>query len=462
MAMEKDIVVAFEFGSSQIRGMAGYKHNDGSVKVLAFEQVDARNCVHKGIVYNIDKTVMCLRNITEKMESTLGEHITKAYVGLSGRSLNSKKNSVERRFAAKTVITNDILDALMRENAAISYPGYEILAVVPQEYNLGVDTTADPVGVMSDSIQGMYLNVIARTDMKEYVQRCFQTCGVEVAGYFITPLVTASCVLTDAERRSGCAFVDFGYGVTSISVYKGGLLRHVAVVPLGGNNITQDLCGEMLEESEAEELKVKYSSAYADLSQESVSKKVLSNNGRAMCEKDLLDIVEARQQEILANVHAQIRMSGYGEKLIAGLVVTGGASNIKDMDKAIIERVKPTKIRFVKSLPVKVQSEAGVLPVDATLNAILSILCEGKDACTMRIVQPEPEPEVELVNESATDTPPVEPVEVAQETPAAETPQEDVVRTAGEDAGDRQKSKASKWVKFKKVFERIANTITEE
>ena len=146
MAVEKEIIVAIEFGSSKIRGVAGCKNIDGSVQVLDIEQVDARNCIRKGVVYNIDKTVMCLKHIVDKMENALEMRVRKVFVGIGGQSLRTKKNTVSRQFATKTVVSQELVDSLLKTNRNTVYAGYEILEVVPQEYHVGLDTTVDPVG----------------------------------------------------------------------------------------------------------------------------------------------------------------------------------------------------------------------------------------------------------------------------------------------------------------------------
>lgn len=382
MAVEKKIVVVIEFGSSKIRGIAGYKNIDGSIQVLDIEQMSARNCIRKGVVYNLEKTKLCLRNIIDKMEAELDMTITKAYVGLCGKSMRTKKNVVSRQFAAKTLISQEIVDALQADNKKASYPGYEILAVVPQEYRVGIDSTTDPVGVLSSQIEGTFLNVIARTEQKEYVRKCVEASGIAIAGMFVSPMVEAECVLTETEKRSGCALVDFGAGTTTVSIYKNNLLRHLAVIPLGGDNITQDLCSLQVEEDEAEDLKVKYGTAFSEQSREELAQSLLVNNGRPIEERVLIDIVEARMEEILSNVAAQIRNSGYQDKLVAGMVASGGSSNIRNIEKAVADRVGLDKTRLVRIVPAEVRAgHPEQIQKDGTLNILLALLNEGTQNC---------------------------------------------------------------------------------
>lgn len=421
MAVEKEIIVAIEFGSSKIRCVAGCKNIDGSVQVLDIEQADARNCIRKGVVYNIDKTVLCLKGIIEKVENALDLQVCKVFVGIGGQSVLTRKNTVSRQFATKTVISQELVDSLLKANHNMVYNGYEILEVVPQEYHVGLETTNDPVGVLSNQIEGTYLNVIARAELREYVLKCVEACGLEVAGVYVSPLVLADSVLTDTEKRSGCALVDFGYGTTTVAVYKNNLLRHLAVIPLGGNNITQDICTQQVEEEEAEGLKLKYGSAYADRDDEELDKNLLVSNGRTIEEHLLVDIVEAREEEILSNVRVQIRQSGYQNNLMAGIVVSGGASNIHNLDKAISDRVRPEKMRFVRTVPFTVQAQhAEQLMKDGSQNVLLALLNTGNCPCTAEREKPvaeepavaedlEPAVRPEAVAEERADTP-VEPV----------------------------------------------------
>ena len=260
-------------------------------------------------------------------------------------------------------------------------------------------------------------------------------------------------MLTDTERRSGCALVDFGYGTTTVAVYKNNLLRHLAVIPLGGNNITQDLCTQQMEEDEAEDLKIKYGSAYSDLNQEELAKNLLMNNGRTIEERVLVDIVEARGEEIIKNVGAQIKNSGYKGKLLAGIVVSGAAANIKNMDKAIVEFLQVEKVRFVRTVPFALHGEAaGQVLRDGSLNTLLALVGEGNLNC----VEPKPVEEKEEVAEEEVTVPTREYEAEAEERSEAGGKEKD------EDGGDEKKSKPGFWAKMKERLEKFANSVSEE
>ncbi len=458
MAVEKEIIVAIEFGSSKIRGIAGCKNIDGSIQILDVEQMDARNWIRKGVVYNIDKTEMCLRNITEKLEAELDVHIARVYVGIGGKSLRTRKNTVSRQFATKTIISQELVDSLYRTNKNISYPGYEILDVIPQEYRVGIDMTTEPVGVLSNHIEGTYLNVIAKSEVKEYIVKSVEACGLEIAGFFIAPMALAESVLTETEKRSGCTLVDFGAETTTVAVYKNNLLRHLAVIPLGGNNITMDISSLQMEEEDAENLKVKYGSAFSEQSREELSKNLLINNGRTIEERTLVDIVEAREEEILGNVATQIRNSGFQDKLISGIVISGGAANLKNVDKAVANRIKSEKTRFARIVPLSLSAvRPEQLVKDGTLNTLLSLLNVGKMNCV------EAKAVEGTVEQSAEESEEVRQEEVNDHVDTVTEPVQDKEDKAKVEEKEKEKKpKTPKIGAFKKWLQKMTDAITAE
>ena len=270
------------------------------------------------------------------MNQDLDVYINKAYVGIGGQSLRTIRNSVSRQLDTNVVISNEIVENLLNTNLSANYADCDILGVIPQEYRIGTQYTTDPIGILSNHIEGKYLNIVAKSILKENVQKCFQTAGIEIVDMFISPLALADNLLTDTEKRSGCALVDFGADTTTVAIFKNNLLRYLAVIPLGGNNITQDICSLQVEESDAESLKIKYGSAYTDSDVAELTRVVPLDSDRTIDERTFLEITEARMEEIIANVWDQICRSGFKDKLIAGIIVSGGAANIKNLDKAII------------------------------------------------------------------------------------------------------------------------------
>ena len=210
----------------------------------------------------------------------------------------------------------------------------DILDVAPQEYKVGNNLQANPVGLVGSHIEGRFLNIVARASVRKNLEHCFQQAKIDIADQLITPLVTANAVLTESERRSGCALIDFGADTTTISVYKNNILRFLTVLPLGGNSITRDITTLQMEEEEAERLKKAYGDTLyeEDTEQEKEATSKLEDDNRIIKVADLNNIIEARAEEIVTNVWNQIQLSGYEDKLLAGLILTGGAANLKNLE----------------------------------------------------------------------------------------------------------------------------------
>ena len=390
-----DFIVAIELGSSKITGIAGKKHADGSIQVLALASENSSDFIRKGVIYNLDKTAQSLTSIIKKLESTLKASIGKVYVGIGGQSLRTIRNTEVRHLEEETKISQELIDSIMDSNREVPIIDQEILEVAPQEYKVGINLLADPVGVPSDHIEGRFLNIIARSSVKQNIDKCFKQAGIEIADYIISPLALANAVLTNSEKRSGCMFIDFGADTTTatetptVSVYKNNILRHLAVIPLGGSNITKDICSQQIEEEDAEELKKKYGNAYADKSEDGDDNPTYSLDGKCSIESHLLeDIVEARVNEILANVWNQIVLSGYEDKMLA--------ANLKNMEEAFSNRTKVEKVRMAKESQLSLKGGMMELKKDGTCNTIIALLGAGKENC----YRPERPIQVPLFDES--------------------------------------------------------------
>lgn len=389
---ETDFIVAIELGSSKITGIAGRKESDGSIHVLAYAKEDSSAFIRKGVVYNIDKTAQCLTSIVNKLEDTLRSSISQVYVGIGGQSIRTIKNIVSRHFANEEIISQELIDSIIDENIQIPLIDMDILDVVAQEYKIGINQQADPIGVLGSNIEGRFLNVVARSSVKKNLQRCFEIAKIEVADYYISPIVAANVILTDSEKRTGCALVDFGADTTTISVYKNNILRYLTVLPLGGNNITNDICTLQMEEEDAEYLKVKYGNSILDLDKEENDLYQLEGSTRTVDRKSLEEIIEARVEEIVANVWYQVELSGYQGDLMAGIIITGGGSNLKNIDETIKNRTKVSNVKIAKFARNGVRADGPeLLKKDGTQLSIIGLLNAGKENCCMpEIVTPIP------------------------------------------------------------------------
>lgn len=423
MGAEKEIIVALEFGTSSIRGIAGKKKPDGTIQILDIEQERTTDAIQRGVIYNIDKTTQAIMNIVSRLGESLNIHIRRAYVGIGGQSLHSDGNFISRGLEMKVKITPELVDNLMDNNRATQYTDAQILDVVPQEYVVGNRTIADPVGIQSDQIEARFLNIVAKNTLVENIQKCMRMAGIEIADMFIAPMMLADVLLSDSEKRSGCAMVDFGAGTTTVAVYNGNLLRHLVVIPLGGNNITNDIAtAHQMEFEEAEGLKRKYGIAYVAAESDTPQQLSISNE-RTLSENELQNIIGARQEEIIANVWHQIE--NVSNTLLSGIIITGAAAQLRDMPEAIKHFTKFQRVKMAKSLITTVDVGAGVTaPQGNSCDTLIALLMHGDTNCAEIREDGEQEPKSEEENGEEQTGAPVSTPETEVEEKAEETNKE--------------------------------------
>ncbi|MBO5186155.1 MAG: cell division protein FtsA [Prevotella sp.] len=384
----KDFIVAIELGSSKMTGIAGKKNLDGSINVLAVVKEDSSTFIRKGVVYNIDKTALCLTNIISRLQAQLKTEITQVYVGVGGQSIRSVRNTIAKDLPADTKITQDMVIELMDLNRNWKYQDMEILDAAVQEYKVDSQLQLDPVGIQCNRLEGNFLNILERKAFYKNLNKCFETAGINVAEMYLAPLALADSVLTEAERRSGCALVDIGADTTTVSVYSKNILRHLAVIPLGSNNITKDIASLNMEESDAEKMKLKYGSAYTDNADIDNSLKLSIDAERQIESRKFIEIVEGRLEEIIENVWYQIPTE-YCDKLLGGIILTGGGSNMKNIEKAFVNYTHAEKIRIAKFVTHTINSTNNDINArNGMMNTVLGLLAKGDVNCAGEEVDP--------------------------------------------------------------------------
>ena len=384
----KDFIVAIELGSSKVTGIAGRKNLDGSISVLAVVKEESSSFIRKGVVYNIDKTALCISSIIKKLTNQLKTDITQVYVGVGGQSIRSVRNVIAKDLQPGTKVTQEMIIDLMDANSAMRYPDQEILDVAQQEYRVDSQYQTDPVGIQCSHIEGNFLNILQRNTFYKNLNKCFETINVNVAEMYISPIALADSVLTEAEKRSGCALVDLGADTTTVSVYSKNILRHLAVIPLGSNNITKDIASLQMEEADAEKMKLKYASAYTENADIDNDLQLPIDNDRNVDLRKFIEIVESRLEEIVANVWYQVPAE-YSDKLLGGIILTGGGSNMKNIDKAFTNHTHIDKIRIAKFVTHSVtSSNSDINAKNGMMNTILGLLIKGDRNCAGDEVDP--------------------------------------------------------------------------
>ena len=379
--MAKEFIVAIELGSTNIIGVAGKKNIDGSISILSVIKEDSTSCINKGVVYNIDKTVQCLTNIIKRLETSLKAKVAQVYVGVGGQSIRSVKNTLIKELPLDTVVTLDMVNELMDENRNMTYPAQEVLDAITQEYKVDAQYQLDPVGIQCTRLEANLLNILWKKSFYRNLNKCFDNAGIAIAEMYLAPLALADSVLTDVEKRVGCVLVDLGAETTTVSVYYRNILRHLAVIPLGGNNITIDIASLQMDDENAEKMKRKYASAYTESKDIDENLKYSIDEDRQIDSKTFIEIVEARLEEIIKNVWYQVP-SEYTDKLLGGFIITGGVSNMKNIEKAFKQHTGVDKIRIANFVQETINSNIPEITAhDATMNTVLGLIAKGDMNC---------------------------------------------------------------------------------
>lgn len=420
---QDSFIAAIVLGSFQTTGIVGQKTADGSIKVLSFISTLSSEFISKGRVYNLEKMTNCLKNIKEHLEEKTSCNIGKFYVSVNCMGIRSITNSVTLPFSSRETITTDVVRMVLEHNQETRSNDHLYLEAIPLEYRVGSMVTNEPVGMQSDNIRADFLNISCNSTVIETIETCFRRAGITIAKLTVSATDLANVIPTEQERNSGCIFVDMGSQTTTVAVYKSRLLRHLAVIPLGSDNITQDIVKVFnCDENRAEELKRTY--GYPDFQnlEESEESHITLEGGRKYSQKNLLEIIEARVEEIVQNVAEQAKRANIDlDKLVNGVIVTGGAAQLRNINKAFEQHFKDLNLRIVNTPPrLSVTADDSRFNQSGTYNVGLAIIETGEINCNggERVTPQQPLLFPEEHEETQDVTPEV------PETPAVETPEQ--------------------------------------
>ncbi len=389
--MAKSYVVAIELGSTKITGIAGQRKSDGTISDIKVVREDASQCIRKGVVYNIDKTAQCIQSIISRLNTQLRARVRSAYVGVGGQSIHSEINTVVEDLESNTIVTQEKVASIDDKNHSMEYADMQILDVAVQGYRADSIPQKDPAGVCCSRLEGNFLNVLQAKRHVKNVNLCFEKAGMEIQEIVPAPLALADAVITPDEKRSGCVLVDLGASTTTVVVYSKDVLRQVAVIPLGCNNITKDICELQVDETEAEQIKLKYASAYTPVEEVDSNAKYAISGDRTISALQLIEIVEARVNEIITNVWNFVPEEYKDNQLRGGVILTGGGSNMKGIELAFRKYTKVEKIRVAKFCNVNIVANSAEIKKDGTMNTCLGILAKGVLNCCMPAEEPKPQ-----------------------------------------------------------------------
>lgn len=338
---ESEIIVGLDIGTTKICAIVGRKTEFGKLDILGLGKAESLG-VSRGIVNNIQKTIESIKIAVEQASAKSDVVIKQVYVGIAGQHIKCirHKGTIVRANADEEIAQID-LDRLSNDmKRLVMQPGDEIIHVIPQEYTVdGESGIKDPVGHPGVRLEGTFNIITGQIKAAKNIKRCVEKADLRAMGLFLEPLASAEAVLTEEEKEAGVALVDIGGGTTDLAIFQDGIIRHTAVIPLGGNVITEDIkegCSVMHKQAEA--LKVKFGSALADEAKENEIISIPGLRGREPKEisvKNLAFIIQARVEEIFELIHYEIKCSGYYKKLNAGIVVTGGGAQLKNLAQLV-------------------------------------------------------------------------------------------------------------------------------
>lgn len=372
-ATSSEIVVGLDIGTTKIVAIVGRKNEHGKLEILGMGKSESIG-VSRGMVSNIDKTVQSIKLAVEDAEAKSGVEIKVVNVGIAGQHIKSLQHrGIRVRSSVENEISQNDINLLIDDMyKLVMLPGDEIIHVLPQEYIIDNEQgIKDPIGMAGVRLEANFHIITGQVAAAKNIYKCINKAGLDVNELILEPLASSEAVLSMDEKEAGVALVDIGGGTTDIAIFQDGIIRHTAVIPFGGNVITEDIkegCGII--KNQAELLKVKFGSALASESQDNEIVSIPGLRGRAAKEislKNLANIIQARMEEIIEHIYYEIKNSGYENKLICGIVVTGGGSQLKHITQ-LMEYVTgmDTRIGYPNEHLAKGNAENMTSPIFAT------------------------------------------------------------------------------------------------
>ena len=342
-----ELFIGLDIGTTKIVAMIGHVNEYCKLKIIGLGRSESLG-VHRGVVNNITQTIQSIQSAVHEAEQTSGYKIDKVVVGIAGQHIRSLQHSdyITRQNSDQVIEEKDVNDVINQVYKLVMLPGEEIIHVLPQEYKVdGQGEIKEPIGMFGGRLEANFHVVVGQVSSIKNIARCVKSSGIDFHGITLEPLASADAVLSKEEKEAGVALIDIGGGTTDLAIFKDGIIRHTSVIPFGGNIITEDIKeGCSIIEKQAELLKVKFGSAWPGENKENEIVSIPGLRGREPKEitlKNLSKIIHARVVEIIEHVYLEIKNYGHEEqkkKLIAGIVLTGGGSQLKHL-KQLVEYI---------------------------------------------------------------------------------------------------------------------------
>ena len=396
MFMEQsNFSVGLDIGTTKIVALVGKKNEYNKVEILGLGKSKSLG-VHRGVVNNITQTIQSIQKAIDEANSNSGCDINDVVVGIAGQHIRSIQHSdyITRENPESVINDEDIQRLIQQVYKLVMLPGEEIIHVLPQEYKVdGQGEIKEPIGMHGGRLEANFHVVVGQVSSIKNIGRCIKSAGLSMASITLEPLASSKAVLSFEEKEAGVALIDIGGGTTDLAIFKDGIIRHTAVIPYGGNVITEDIKeGCSIIEKQAELLKIKFGSAWPGENRDTEIVSIPGLQGRDPKEislKTLSKIINARVVEIIEQVFLEIKNYGHSEqkkKLIAGIVLTGGGSQLKHL-KQLVEYVTGMDTRvgypsehLAGSTIDSVSSPLFATSVGLLMNALEDILVEKNES----------------------------------------------------------------------------------
>ena len=346
--MEKnELFIGLDIGTTKIVAMIGIVNEYDKLKIIGIGKSKSLG-VHRGVVNNISQTIQSIQGAINEAENNSNEKVDKVIVGIAGQHIRSLQHSdyITRENSDQVIDDSDLEKLINQVYKLVMMPGEEIIHVLPQDFKIdGQSEIKEPIGMFGGRLEANFHVVVGQVSSIKNIARCVKSSGIDFDGITLEPIASADAVLSTEEKEAGVALVDIGGGTTDLAIFKDGIIRHTSVIPFGGNIITDDIKeGCSIIEKQAELLKIKFGSAWPGENKENEIVSIPGLRGRDPKEislKNLSKIIHARVVEIIEQVYMEIKNYGHEEqkkKLIAGIVLTGGGSQLKHL-KQLVEYV---------------------------------------------------------------------------------------------------------------------------
>ena len=329
------VIVGLDIGTTKIAVIVGQKNEFDKIEIIGYGKVPSIG-VKRGVVSNIENTVQSIKEAVTEASRKSGVEIQFVNVGIAGQHIKSLQHRGSMiRDETETEISQEDIDSLCNSMFNLNMsPGEEILEVIPQEFSVdGEHGIRQPKGMIGSSLEANFHIIIGQTAAAKNIYKCVRRAELEVVELILEPIASADAVLSEEEKEAGVVLVDIGGGTSDVAIFHEGIIRHTAVIPLGGEIITEDVKeGCSIIKKHAEELKIKFGSALASENKEEEIVAIPGLRGRPPKEislRNLANIIQARMEEIIEHIYYEIKSSGYEKKLIGGIVLTGGGAQMQ-------------------------------------------------------------------------------------------------------------------------------------